>query len=101
MQQAMSSDDPDAVKGRQFVTSHACAACHTVRGTEAGGAVAPELTHLMARQTIAAGTLDNPPSNLAGWISNPQALKPGTTMPVPGLSGREVTDITAYLETLR
>ena len=72
-----------------------------MRGTEAGGTVAPELTHLMTRQTIAAGTLDNTPPNLAGWIANPQAIKPGTNMPAPGLSGQEVTDITAYLETLR
>jgi cytochrome c oxidase subunit 2 len=78
-----------------------CGACHAVRGTEAGGTVAPELTHLMTRKTLAAGTLDNTAANLAGWISNPQAIKPGTNMPAPGLSGQEVTDITAYLETLR
>jgi cytochrome c oxidase subunit 2 len=78
-----------------------CGACHSVRGTEAGGTVAPELTHLMTRKTIAAGTLDNTPANLAGWISNPQAIKPGTNMPAPGLSGPEVADVTAYLETLR
>ncbi|HEX4507565.1 MAG TPA: cytochrome c oxidase subunit II [Alphaproteobacteria bacterium] len=90
----------DGMRGQGAFVFH-CGACHTVRGTEAGGTTGPELTHLMTRQTIAAGTLDNTPSNLAGWISNPQALKPGTTMPAPGLSGREVTDITAYLETLR
>ena len=35
------------------------------------------------------------------YKANPQAIKPGTNMPAPGLSGQEVTDITAYLETLR
>jgi cytochrome c oxidase subunit 2 len=78
-----------------------CGACHTVRGTDAGGTVAPDLTHLMSRKTIAAGTLDNTLPNLAGWIANPQAIKPGTRMPAPGLSGREVSDIAAYLETLQ
>jgi cytochrome c oxidase subunit 2 len=87
-------------RGRVAVEFH-CGACHTVRGTEAGGTVAPDLTHLMTRHTIAAGTLDNTPTNLGGWIANPQAIKPGTRMPAPGLSGPEVTDVLAYLETLR
>jgi cytochrome c oxidase subunit 2 len=78
-----------------------CGACHTVRGTEAGGSVAPDLTHLMSRQTIAAGLLANTPGNLTGWIANPQALKPGTRMPVLDLSGQEIADITTYLRTLR
>ncbi|HEY1300770.1 MAG TPA: cytochrome c oxidase subunit II, partial [Stellaceae bacterium] len=48
----------EAVRGEhRFVFR--CGACHTVRGTEAGGTVAPDLTHLMSRATIAAGTLPN------------------------------------------
>lgn len=90
----------EETRGRAAVEFH-CGACHTVRGTKAGGTVAPDLTHLMTRHTIAAGTLDNTPANLAGWIANPQAIKPGTRMPAPGLSGPEVTDVVAYLKTLR
>ncbi len=97
---AVAPTTDEGARGQAAFVFH-CGACHTVRGTEAGGTVAPELTHLMARKTIAAGTLDNTPPNLAGWISNPQAIKPGAAMPAPGLSGQEVTDITAYLETLR
>ncbi|MDB5396890.1 MAG: coxB [Rhodospirillales bacterium] len=78
-----------------------CGACHMVRGTDAGGSVAPDLTHLMSRKTIAAGTLDNTIANLAGWIANPQAIKPGTRMPVLNLSGQEVSDITTYLQLLK
>jgi cytochrome c oxidase subunit 2 len=78
-----------------------CGSCHTVRGTDAGGTVAPDLTHLMSRSIIAGGVVDNTPGNLAGWIANPQALKPGTNMPIIELSGAELQDIAAYLETLQ
>jgi cytochrome c oxidase subunit 2 len=90
---------PQQIQGRAEV-EFKCGACHTVRGTDAGGSVAPDLTHLMSRKTIASGALDNNPDNLAGWIANPQAIKPGTRMPVLDLSGRELTDIAAYLQTL-
>jgi cytochrome c oxidase subunit 2 len=78
-----------------------CGACHTVRGTEAGGTTGPDLTHVMSRQTIAAGTLPNSPATLAAWIANPQSQKPGTLMPNLQLSGDEVGAIDAWLATLR
>lgn len=91
---------PDALRGEQiFVTR--CGACHAVRGTEAGGTVAPDLTHLMSRSTIAAGTLANTPANLSGWIANPQGVKPGALMPTIYLSGPELGAVRTYLETLR
>jgi cytochrome c oxidase subunit 2 len=78
-----------------------CGACHAVRGTDAGGQVAPDLTHLMSRQTIAAGTEPNTPAGLSGWIANPQGVKPGTLMPTLYLSGPELTSVRQYLETLK
>jgi cytochrome c oxidase subunit 2 len=77
-----------------------CGACHTVRGGEAGGVAGPDLTHLMSRQTLAAGTVPNTRDGLSGWISNPQALKPGARMPATDLSGPELGQVVAYLETL-
>jgi cytochrome c oxidase subunit 2 len=77
-----------------------CGACHTVRGREAGGVSGPDLTHLMSRQTLAAGTVPNTLDGLSGWIANPQALKPGARMPTTGLSGPELGQVVAYLETL-
>ena len=77
-----------------------CGACHTVRGTGAGGVLGPDLTHLMSRSTLAAGTVPNTVSGLEGWIANPQALKPGARMPATNLSGAELGRIAAYLETL-
>jgi cytochrome c oxidase subunit 2 len=91
---------PQAVAGRELVVAH-CGACHTVRGTEAGGEMGPDLTHLMSRGMIAAGAARNTPGDLAGWIANPQAIKPGTRMPATWLSGPQLAQATAYLETLR
>jgi cytochrome c oxidase subunit 2 len=77
-----------------------CGACHSVRGTSAGGVVAPDLTHLMSRDMIGGGLLSNTEGNLAGWIADPQSVKPGTLMPNLYLSGPEISSITAFLETL-
>jgi cytochrome c oxidase subunit 2 len=90
----------DAMQHGEHAFVFRCGACHTVRGTEAGGTVGPDLTHLMSRQSIAAGTLPNNASMLAAWIANPQALKPGTRMPTLQLTGPEIGDISSWLATL-
>lgn len=77
-----------------------CGACHSVRGTPAGGIVGPDLSHLMQRQTIAAGTLPNTTAHLAAWIADPQHIKPGNFMPRPELSSAELQKIIGYLKTL-
>jgi cytochrome c oxidase subunit II len=77
-----------------------CGACHTVRGTRAGGEMGPDLTHLMSRSTIAAGMLPNTVGHLSGWIANPENLKPGTTMPNPHLTGTQLAAVRSYLLTL-
>ncbi len=77
-----------------------CGICHTVRGTRAQGIVGPDLSHLMERRTLAAGTLPNTPGNLAGWIADPQHVKPGNFMPQPQLSAAELLRILAFLKTL-
>lgn len=84
---------------KQF-TLH-CGMCHAVRGTHAGGTVAPDLTHVMSRAMLASNALPNTPANLAGWVADPQALKPGTKMPKLYLSGPQLTDITNYVRTLK
>jgi cytochrome c oxidase subunit 2 len=45
--------------------------------------------------------LPNTIGNLGGWIMNPQSLKPGARMPPNQLSGSDLQDLLAYLETLR
>lgn len=90
---------PEAVEGQQLVVEH-CGACHTIRGTEAGGMAGPDLTHLMSRTTLASGAVANTPGGLSGWIGNPQAIKPGTKMPTLLLSGPQLAAVRAYLLTL-
>jgi cytochrome c oxidase subunit 2 len=90
-----------AMAGQAIVTDGACALCHTIRGTAAGGALGPDLTHVASRRMLAAGTVANTRGGLAAWIANPHALKPGTAMPAVGLSGPELQAVVAYLETLR
>ena len=69
---------------------------HTRRRT-----TAPDLTHIASRSTLGAGTLPNTVGHLAGWIADPQSIKPGNRMPPPGLSGSELQAVLAYLETLK
>jgi cytochrome c oxidase subunit 2 len=89
----------DARGEAQFVLS--CGECHTVRGTGANGKTAPDLTHVMSRATLAAGMLANNRGNLAGWIANPQSIKPGARMPAVPLSGRSFEAILNYVSGLR
>jgi cytochrome c oxidase subunit 2 len=72
-----------------------------VRGTPARGTAGPDLTHLASRRTLAAGTLPNSKGHLAGWIGNPQAVKPGNKMPQIPLTPEELHALLGYLGTLR
>lgn len=85
----------------QHVFQEHCSACHTIRGSDAGGLVGPDLTHLMSRRTLAAGVLPNTPGNLAGWVVHPQTIKPGSRMPDQMLSGPQLAALMTYLQTLR
>jgi cytochrome c oxidase subunit 2 len=91
---------PAATRGMELV-EYRCGLCHRVRGTQAGAFSAPDLTHLMSRRTIAAGTLLNNPGNLVGWIQNPQNIKPGSLMPNQSLSAAQLSDTLSYLESLK
>jgi cytochrome c oxidase subunit II len=90
-----------ASAGQHIFETTACINCHTVTGTAANGRFGPDLTHLMSRDTIAAGVATNTPEHLRQWIQNPDAIKPGSLMPAMQLSDQELDALTAYLETLR
>ncbi len=79
-----------------------CIACHTIAGTNAQGTVAPNLTHVASRQTIA-GIMDNTDANLRRWIENPSAVKPGVKMPAFGdqLRPQDLDALVAYLRSLK
>jgi cytochrome c oxidase subunit 2 len=92
---------PQQQRGQQLFLSAPCGKCHNILGLDAYGTIGPDLTHFRSRPTLAAGTLPNTRGNLAGWISNAPAIKPGTAMPPVQMSGEELQDLLAYLETLR
>ena len=93
--------DAVARRGRQLVESTTCMMCHTVRGTLAGARIAPDLTHVGSRPTLAAGVLPNTDEALDMWLRDPQAVKPGNKMPVPGLSDDDRRAVVAYLRGLK
>jgi cytochrome c oxidase subunit 2 len=94
-------DDPAVKAGRSTFLSQSCVNCHRIRGTPAQGNYAPDLTHLMRRQTIASGTVPNSPEDLRRWVADPQKIKAGCLMPDFGLSDRDRDLIVDYLSTLR
>ena len=87
-------------RGREIVIGR-CARCHAVEGTPANGRRAPDLTHLASRETLAAGLLPNTVGHLAGWILDPQGLKPGAEMPANPMSPDDLHALLAYLESLK
>lgn len=94
-------DETTDREGKGVFLSQSCVNCHRVRGTPAQGGYAPDLTHLMARQTLAAGVVPNTLENLRRWVDDPSSIKPGCLMPAFGLSQRDRGLIVDYLKTLR
>jgi cytochrome c oxidase subunit 2 len=91
----------DEVRGQQVLLGSSCVYCHTVGGTNASGEIGPDLSHVASRRMLAAGTVRNTPGALAGWILDPQHVKPGNRMPATALTGPQLQDLLAYLQTLR
>ncbi|WP_235919274.1 c-type cytochrome [Aureimonas psammosilenae] len=67
--------------GFEAFMANGCAACHSVRGTEARGEVGPDLTHLASRRTLAAGILPVNHETIARFVRNPGEVKQGAEMP--------------------
>ncbi len=97
---ARSPTSPQARAGERLFMTSQCASCHTIAGTPAQGRVGPDLSHVASRGSLASATIPNTPRELAAWISNPQAIKPGTLMPDLGLSRAEARELATYLESL-
>jgi cytochrome c oxidase subunit 2 len=136
-------DDELARAGQELFVQQ-CASCHQVNGVEPGATSveyaelpdpeygegvdspllsknAPNLTHLMMRDTFAGSLLDlyeepatpvveNPSkpntNNLKRWLRNPEDIKPmdpanGQGMPNLGLSEEQIDQLVAYLITLK
>lgn len=101
MAQAAPPTDPVAIRGQQVFMERSCVMCHNIEGTPAGSRAGPDLTHVASRRTLAAGTVRNTRGNLAGWIVDPQGIKPGTRMPPNQLPPADLEALLTYLQTLR
>jgi cytochrome c oxidase subunit II len=102
-QPAASPTDPGGAAGAQAFSRAGCISCHTIRYGDQGigGTVGPDLTHVGGRRSLAAGTLENSLAAMEGWISNPQAIKPGNIMPAVALDADSLRALAAYLESLK
>lgn len=100
-----------AQQGKQLFQQN-CQSCHAINGvsqgaqvpvygTEYKGSMGPNLTNFGLHTGIAGDTLPNTPANLAQWIADPQAVKPGATMPRLGLNQTQINAVAAYLEGLK
>ena len=54
-------EDASVSEGKAAFLAQSCINCHAVRGTIARGTYAPDLTHLMSRETLASGMIKNTP----------------------------------------
>jgi cytochrome c oxidase subunit II len=98
---ARTPSDSLTKRGQEVFLASSCVMCHAVGGTPAGSRVGPDLTHLASRRTLAAGTLPNTRGHLAGWVVDPQQIKPGVRMPPNAIEPNDLQALLAYLESLR
>ena len=93
---------PSSNAGARPSSTSAARACHTIRGVAGESRLGPDLTHVGSRLHIAAGTLRNHRGTLAGWIADPQSIKPGARMPAASdIDGETLRALAAYLEHLK
>ena len=87
--------------GKEFFLSATCVDCHAIEGTAAVATIGPDLTHLASRDKLGSGVIDYSSENLALWLKDPQAIKPGCKMPNFKLNKEQIDQLVAYLETLK
>lgn len=79
-----------------------CANCHAIESSaEAKPNMGPNLAHFADRTTFAGAIFENNTQNLERWLRNPPGAKPGAMMPNLGLSSDQITDLVAYLQSLK
>jgi len=88
-------------RGKEVFLNNQCVMCHTIEGTPARATLGPDLTHFGSRTTLAAGSFPNTRGYLAGWIANPQNIKPGVRMPPNPLNSDDLNALVDYLESLK
>jgi len=90
-------DPAAAERGRAVVAAAGCTACHAFPDIDwPKGRAGPDLTRFDGYGPIA-GALPNSPANLAAFVRNAPAAKPGSTMPAMPITQSEARDVAAYL----
>ncbi|MEC9141127.1 MAG: cytochrome c oxidase subunit II [Chloroflexota bacterium] len=97
--------------GYDLFASKGCIACHSISGRDdAFGVIGPNLSLFGDRLMLASATIENNTENLAAWLTDPEAIKPGNIMsrdapvytsPDMELSGDEIDALVAYLQNLK
>jgi cytochrome c oxidase subunit II len=100
LESAREPDTPEEQHGREVFLKSTCILCHSIQGTAAAATVAPDLTHVASRRSIAAGALPTTASDIASWIRDPQRVKPGSKMPASVLAPEDLRAVAAYLASL-
>lgn len=89
-----------AAEGKAIYARSACVGCHTIAGISEGR-LGPNLTHFGSRRTVGAALLPSTIDNVAAWLENPAALKPGVKMPALGLTKEQARTVAEYLVSLK
>ncbi len=93
--------DEEVEQGVRAIVDYGCSSCHSIPGVQrADGVVGPPLDFWASRWYIA-GALVNNQDNLVLWLTDPQAIEPGTAMPRTGITEPDARSIGAYLYNLQ
>lgn len=97
--------DAEGAAGAALFRSKGCGGCHTIEGYTAGK-FGPNLTHFMDRKVFAGAIFPNDIDSLRAWLRDPPKAKPmmpqkGLGMPNLNLAETEITDLIAFLRTLK
>jgi len=90
-----------AAQGLALIKQMTCSNCHAIHGTGIDAHVGPDLTHFAGRRELGAGVAANTDANLRRWLANPHAVKPGVYMPSFKFTDEQLSNLVAYLETLK
>ena len=94
-------DRQQAARGKLLLAQYQCGSCHVIPGVAASrGTDGPNL-QAFSRRSYFAGNIPNQPAALAGWIVDPKAIIPATTMPAMGVSPEDARAMAAYLHMLQ
>lgn len=84
-------------EARAALRRYGCVHCHTIGQVQgANGLVGPPLTNLRERVYIA-GMLPNTEENLVRFIIAPTAFRPGSAMPMTGITEPEARAVVQFL----